>query len=72
MLVKCLQSKPSIKDFFFLLFYLFLAVHGLCCYAQAFSTCSEQGLLFVTMRGLLFVAMHGHLIAVASQVKHRP
>ena len=35
-------------------------------YVQAFSTCGEQGLLFVTMLGLLFAAMHGLLIAVAS------
>ena len=43
---------------------LFLAVLGLCCCAQAFSSCSEQG--------LLFVAVHGLLIAVASLVaQHR-
>ena len=38
--------------------YLFLAVLGLCCCAQAFSSCGERGLLFVAVRGLL--------IAVAS------
>ena len=44
--------------------YLFLAVLGLCCYAQAFSSCGEQG--------LLFVAVHGLLIVVASLVvEHR-
>ena len=40
--------------------YLFLAALGLRCCAQAFSSCSE--------RGLLFVAVHGLLIAVASLV----
>ena len=44
--------------------YLFLAAFGLCCCAQAFSSCSERGLLFVAVRGLL--------IAVASLVaEHR-
>ena len=37
----------------------FLAALGLCCCAQAFSSCSEQG--------LLFVVAHGLLIAVASR-----
>ena len=42
--------------FFKILFiYLFLAVLGLRCCAQAFSSCSEWGLLFVTVRGLLIV-----------------
>ena len=40
--------------------YLFLAVLGLRCCAWAFSSCGEQGLLFVEVRGLL--------IAVASLV----
>ena len=40
--------------------YLFLAVLGLHCCAQAFSVCSE--------RGLLFIAVHRLLIAVASLV----
>ena len=40
--------------------YLFLAALGLCCCAQAFSSCGEQG--------LLFVVVHGLLIAVASLV----
>ena len=39
--------------------YLFLAVLGLCCCVRAFSSCGEQGLLFVAVRGLL--------IAVASR-----
>ena len=45
---------------FIYLIYLFLAVLGLRCCAQAFSSCSE--------RGLLFVAAHGLLIVVASLV----
>ena len=61
--------------FFFLinLFYLFiLAVLGLCCCVWTFSSCSEQGLLFVAVRGLLIavaslVAEHGsrHTVVVA-------
>ena len=49
---------------FFLLIYLFLAALGLRCCARAFSSCGEQGLLFVAVRGLLIavaslVAEHG-------------
>ena len=48
---------------FIYLIYLFLAVLGLHCCVQAFSVCSE--------RGLLFVAVCELLIAVASLiVKH--
>ena len=44
--------------------FLFLAEFGLHCYARAFSSCGE--------RGLLFVAVPGLLIAVASLVvEHR-
>ena len=44
-------------DLFFLKFiYLFLTALGLHCYAQASSSCSEQGLLFVAV-GRLLVAM---------------
>ena len=44
--------------------YLFLAVLGLHCSAPAFSSCREQGLLFIAVLGLLivvasFVAGHG-------------
>ena len=49
--------------FFFLkehLFIYLLAALGLCCCARAFSSCSEQG--------LLFVAVYGLLLAVASLV----
>ena len=43
---------------------IFLAVLGLRCCAQAFSSCGERGLLFVAARGLL--------IAVATLVaEHR-
>ena len=51
--------------FIFLNFiYLFLAVLGLRCCARAFSSCGEQGLLFVVVRRLLIavaslVAEHG-------------
>ena len=51
------------KIFFFInlfFIYLFFAALGLRCYAWAFSSCGEQG--------LLFVAVHGLLIAVASLV----
>ena len=34
---------------------IFLAVLGLCCCAQAFSSRGEQGLLFVTVHELLIV-----------------
>ena len=43
-----------------LFIYLFLAVLGFHCCAWAFSSCGEQG--------LLFVAVHGFLIAVSSLV----
>ena len=53
------------RHFMFLfLFLFFLAVLGLRCCAQAFSSCGEWG--------LLFVAVHGFLTAVASPVaEHR-
>ena len=52
-------SEESIKaGFSYLLF--FLAALGLCCCAQAFSSCGERGLLFIMVRGLL--------IAVTSRV----
>ena len=46
--------------FFFKFIYLFLATLGLHCCVRAFSSCSEQG--------LLFVAVHRLFIAVASLV----
>ena len=52
--------------FFFLIYFidLFLAALGLHCCAQAFSSCGEQGLLFVVVCGLYvavasLVAEHG-------------
>ena len=38
---------------FFFFFNLFLAALGLHCYVQAFSSCSERGLLFIAVCGLL-------------------
>ena len=71
---KCLEMTLEIlagagwqKAFFKInsfIYILFLAVLGLRCCARAFSSCSEQGLLFIVARGLL--------IAVASLVaEHR-
>ena len=51
-------SPFNIYIFFNIFICLFLAALGLRCCTQAFSSCSEQG--------LLFVAVHGLLIAVAS------
>ena len=71
MLFPCVSSKSFIVlglfFFFFykfILFYLFLAALGLCCFAQAFSSCGEWGLLFFAVCGLLIamaslVAEHG-------------
>ena len=42
--------------FFNFNFYLFLAALGLRCCVQAFSSCGEQGLLFVAVRGPLTIA----------------
>ena len=53
----------SLLGFLIYLIYLFLAVLGLLCCAQAFSSCGERGLLFVVVRRLL--------IAVASFVAER-
>ena len=48
------------NKFIYLFIYLLLAALGLCCCVRAFSSCGEQGLLFVAVRRLL--------IAVASLV----
>ena len=48
------------ESLFFLILIYFLAAFGLHCCAWAFSSCGEQG--------LLFVAVHRLLIAVASLV----
>ena len=57
----CIEKINTVFLMFFLfiyLFILFLAALGLCCCTQAFSSCGEQG--------LLFIAVHRLLIAVAS------
>ena len=56
--------KGDMKCFFKFLYIYFLAALALHCCAQAFSSCSE--------RGLLFVAVHGLLVVVASlATEHR-
>ena len=45
----------KINLFTYLLIYLFMAALGLRCCVQAFSSCSERGLLLVAVRGLLIV-----------------
>ena len=50
--------------YLFVYLFLFLAVVGLCYCARAFSSCGEQGLLFIAVRGFLIavaslVAEHG-------------
>ena len=42
--------------FFFLIYYLFLAVLCLCFCARAFSSCSKRGPLFIAVRGPLTMA----------------
>ena len=54
-------------------FFFFLAVLGLRCCTQAFSSCGEQGLLFLVMRRLLIavaslVAEHGLLACRLQQL----
>ena len=61
---KLIATRDSFFFLIYLFVYLILAALGLCCCAQAFSSCGE--------RGLLFVAVCGLLIAVASLVaEHR-
>ena len=45
--------EPKIGTFFKKFIYLFLAVLGIRCCAQASSSCGEWGLLFVEVCGLL-------------------
>ena len=53
----CLISEPGFFFFFFSKFiYLFLAALGLRCCVRAFSSFSEQGLLFDEVRGVLIAA----------------
>ena len=51
------RGDKGIERHFFFFFnsfiYLFLAVLGLRCCTRAFSSCGEQGLLFVVVHGLL-------------------
>ena len=55
--VKCsLQAWFLFFFLFFLFIYLFLAVLGPRCCARAFSSCGEQGPLFIAVRGPLTVA----------------
>ena len=66
--VKLSQELESLHPLFFKKYFsylfIYLATLGLRCGTWAFSSCSEQG--------LLFVAVHGLLIAVASLVaEHR-
>ena len=49
--------------FYYYYFFKFLAALGLHCCAWAFSSCGEQGLLFLAVRG--------HLTAVASRCRAR-
>ena len=58
----CPSAITWLSLFYFI--YLFLAVLGLPCCAQAFSSCGERGLLLVVVCGLLtavasLVAEHG-------------
>ena len=55
-----IDKKKTANTFFFniyiyIFFNLFLAALGLRCCAQAFSSCSERGLLFLAVCGLLIV-----------------
>ena len=65
----------SFKKFINLFICLFLAALGLRCCAQAFSSCSEQGLLFVVVHRLLIavaslVAEHGLQACGLQQLQH--
>ena len=55
------------KLFYFI--YLFLAALGLHCCARAFSSCGEQGLLFIEVHGLLIVE-HGLQARGLQQLQH--
>ena len=50
-----IANPHSYRDIY-LFIYLFLAALGLDCCAQAFSSCSEWGLLFIMVHGLIAVA----------------
>ena len=52
-----LHKVHQMQDCLFFLIYLFLAALGLCCWAQAFSSCRERGLLFIAVHRLLIVVV---------------
>ena len=56
MLASVLQQSNSEIDnmYIFFLKKVFLAMLGLCCCMLSFSSCGEQGLLFLVMCGLIF------------------
>ena len=63
-ILKTIEVSTLLLLLYFNYLFLFLSVLGLCSRVWAFSSCSEQG--------LLFVAVHGLLIVVASLVaEHR-
>ena len=69
--------NESMIFIYLLKFYLFLAALGLRCCAQAFSSCSEWGLLFIAVCGLLIVvASRCGALALGTQASvvaaHRP
>lgn len=47
------SREVPIASFLKILF--ILTVLGLCCFVLAFSSCGDQGLLFIVVRGLLIV-----------------
>ena len=47
---------PGFEGCFFF-FFNFMAVLGLCYFAQAFSICGKQGLLFLSVHALLIAAV---------------
>ena len=55
----CMQYKKwtNILNNYLLFIYLFLAALDLCCCSGAYSSCGEQGLLFVAVCGLLIVVV---------------
>ena len=58
------DNNPIRQVFYLFIYYLFLAALGLCCYARAFSSRGEWGLLFIAVCGLLIavvslIAEHG-------------
>ena len=54
--MRCLSGRCAVINFFFKLINLFLAVLGLCFCARAFSSCGEQGPVFIAVCGPLTIA----------------